>query len=139
MTTNSGSLTANVVDVARRRIRLAEVSWTQTAVDAVTEIGEPDPAAGYLIPGFVDAHVHVESSLLTPSEFARAAVAHGTVAAVSDPHEIGNVLGVEGVRWMLADAARTSASCPIRASSSFMYAIRANSAFSWDRTSHSAQ
>lgn len=107
MTTNSGSLTANVVDVARRRIRLAEVSWTQTAVDAVTEIGEPDPAAGYLIPGFVDAHVHVESSLLTPSEFARAAVVHGTVAAVSDPHEIGNVLGVEGVRWMLADAART--------------------------------
>ena len=51
----------------------------------------------YLLPGFIDAHVHVESSMLVPSEFARAAVVHGTVATVSDPHEIGNVLGVAGV------------------------------------------
>jgi adenine deaminase len=59
-----------------------------------------------VLPGFVDAHVHIESSMLVPSEFARAAVIHGTVATVSDPHEIGNVLGVAGVRYMLANAAR---------------------------------
>jgi adenine deaminase len=55
----------------------------------------------YILPGFIDAHVHVESSMLPPAEFARLAVVHGTVATVSDPHEIGNVLGVDGVRWMI--------------------------------------
>jgi adenine deaminase len=57
----------------------------------------------YLLPGFVDAHVHVESAMLTPSEFARAATPHGTVATVSDPHEIANVLGVAGVEYMIDD------------------------------------
>lgn len=55
----------------------------------------------YILPGFIDAHVHVESSMLVPSEFARLAVVHGTVATVSDPHEIGNVMGVEGVNYMI--------------------------------------
>lgn len=59
-----------------------------------------------ILPGFVDAHVHVESSMLTPSEFARAAVRHGTVATVSDPHEIANVLGMEGVTYMIEDGQR---------------------------------
>lgn len=59
-----------------------------------------------ILPGFVDAHVHVESSMLTPSEFARAAVRHGTVATVSDPHEIANVLGIAGVEYMIADGQR---------------------------------
>ena len=54
-----------------------------------------------IMPGFVDSHVHIESSMLTPTEFARLAVVHGTVATVSDPHEIANVLGVEGVRYMI--------------------------------------
>jgi adenine deaminase len=60
-----------------------------------------------ITPGFVDAHVHVESSLLTPAMFGRQACVHGTVATVSDPHEIANVLGVEGVRWMIEDAKRS--------------------------------
>ncbi|KYK25386.1 adenosine deaminase [Thermoplasmatales archaeon SG8-52-4] len=60
----------------------------------------------FIIPGFVDAHVHIESSMLTPSEFARIAVAHGTVAIVSDPHEIANVLGINGVYYMLKDASK---------------------------------
>ena len=55
----------------------------------------------YILPGFVDAHVHVESSMLVPTEFARLAVLHGTVATISDPHEIGNVLGLEGVKFMI--------------------------------------
>jgi adenine deaminase len=66
-------------------------------------VREPD----FLCPGFVDAHVHIESSMLTPAEFARIAVVHGTVATVSDPHEIANVLGTEGVRYMQRECART--------------------------------
>jgi adenine deaminase len=62
--------------------------------------------APYLLPGFVDAHVHVESSLLAPAQFARLAVVHGTVATVSDPHEIANVLGVPGVEWMVENGRR---------------------------------
>ena len=59
-----------------------------------------------MLPGFIDAHVHIESSMLVPSEFARQAVVHGTVSTVSDPHEIGNVLGVAGVEYMLENAAQ---------------------------------
>ena len=55
----------------------------------------------YLLPGFIDAHVHIESSLLTPPEFARAVVPRGTVTVIADPHEIANVHGVEGIRFML--------------------------------------
>ena len=53
------------------------------------------------MPGFIDAHVHLESSKLTPAEFARAVLPHGTTAVVCDPHEIANVLGIDGVHWML--------------------------------------
>ena len=60
-----------------------------------------------LLPGLVDAHIHIESSMLPPAEFARHAVVHGTVATVSDPHEIANVLGAAGVRYMIADGRRT--------------------------------
>lgn len=61
----------------------------------------------YILPGFVDAHVHIESSMLVPTEFARLAVVHGTVATVSDPHEIGNVLGVKGVEFMIENSKET--------------------------------
>lgn len=61
----------------------------------------------YIMPGFVDAHIHIESSMLIPSQFARLAVMHGTVATVSDPHEIANVLGMPGVNFMIEDAAKT--------------------------------
>lgn len=63
--------------------------------------GAVDPSLPYVTPGFVDAHVHIESSMLIPSEFARLAVVHGTVATVSDPHEIANVCGVDGVKFMI--------------------------------------
>jgi len=61
----------------------------------------------YIMPGFVDAHVHIESTMLPPSEFSRIAAVHGTIAVVSDPHEIANVLGIEGVKYMIGDAARS--------------------------------
>jgi len=65
----------------------------------------------FIIPGFIDAHVHIESSMLVPSEFARMAVVHGTVATVSDPHEIANVLGVEGVEYMTQDLEGVNFKC----------------------------
>ncbi len=96
-------LVGRVVDLTRRAIVPATVVVEDGRIAALEPVsGEPQT---YLLPGFVDAHVHVESSMLVPSEFARAAVVHGTVATVSDPHEIGNVLGVEGVEYMLASAA----------------------------------
>lgn len=61
----------------------------------------PSPALPFLLPGFIDAHVHIESSMLVPSEFARLAVVHGTVATLSDPHEIANVCGMQGIEYMI--------------------------------------
>ena len=103
------SLTANVVDVFTRSIQPAVISVEGGRIARIAPIAgaEADPALPYALPGFVDAHVHVESSLLVPTEFARMAVAHGTVATVSDPHEIGNVLGVAGVEFMLENAAHS--------------------------------
>jgi adenine deaminase len=98
-------ISANVVDPVARRIRPATLTIDGGRIAAIDD--DPAPHATWLLPGFVDAHVHVESSLLPPVEFARLAVAHGTVATVSDPHEIANVLGVPGVDYMLDDATRT--------------------------------
>lgn len=66
----------------------------------------PEATGPYIMPGFVDAHIHIESSMLIPSEFARLAVVHGTVATVSDPHEIANVLGEEGVYYMIGNGSK---------------------------------
>ena len=100
---------ANLVDIHAGRIYPAEVTVSQGRIAAVREVSVESGSRceTYILPGFVDAHVHVESSLLIPSEFARAAVVQGTVATVSDPHEIANVLGVAGVEFMLANAAQT--------------------------------
>jgi adenine deaminase len=100
-------VSGNLIDVHHRRVYPAIVAVIEGRIAKITE----EPGAeynSYLAPGFVDAHVHIESSMLPPSEFARLAVVHGTVATVSDPHEIGNVLGMEGIHWMLADAAEAA-------------------------------
>ena len=102
---NSLTVVGNVVDIAGRRTFGAEVRVVDGRIAAITPIDRH--VDGYLLPGFVDAHVHIESSMLAPTEFARAAVVHGTVATVSDPHEIGNVLGVAGVYYMLDNAAQS--------------------------------
>jgi adenine deaminase len=96
-------LTANVVDIENRRTYPAEVAVEDGRIAAITASNQESTT--YLLPGFIDAHVHIESSMLVPSEFARTAVVHGTVSTVSDPHEIGNVLGVAGVEYMLENAA----------------------------------
>ncbi|QEG35344.1 adenine deaminase [Bythopirellula goksoeyrii] len=102
---NTGSVVGNVVDISGRSTFPAKIAISDGRITAI-EPSESSPST-YLLPGFIDAHVHVESSMLVPSEFARAAVIHGTVATVSDPHEIGNVLGVSGVEYMLDNAANS--------------------------------
>ncbi len=87
------------VDLHTRDIYPAEVQVRAGRIEKVRRLARAE--GFYIMPGFVDAHVHIESSMLVPSEFARLAVRHGTVATVSDPHEIANVLGVEGVRYMI--------------------------------------
>jgi adenine deaminase len=103
MADSSFTVAGNVVDILGRRTFAAKVVVENGRIAAVRET--KSHAGNYLLPGFIDAHVHIESSMLVPSEFARAAVVHGTVATVSDPHEIGNVLGVAGVEYMLENAA----------------------------------
>ena len=95
-----------VVDIKHKKIFTGEVEIENGKIKSVTEIEEAP--AQFILPGFVDAHIHIESSLVVPSEFARLAVVHGTVATVSDPHEIGNVLGSEGVFYMIENGEQVS-------------------------------
>jgi len=93
-----------VVDIHSRELFLGEVVIDDGHIARIVRIRTGDGGPPYLMPGFVDAHVHIESSMLPPFEFSRRAAVHGTIATVSDPHEIANVLGVEGVTWMLSNA-----------------------------------
>jgi adenine deaminase len=102
---NIKKVSGNIVDVVSRRIFSGSLHVLNGKIIKIIE--EPVLESSYIIPGFIDAHVHVESSMLIPSEFARLAVCHGTVATISDPHEIGNVLGVEGVKYMISNAAKS--------------------------------
>ncbi|MEI7994125.1 MAG: adenine deaminase [Methylococcaceae bacterium] len=104
---NHGKLIANIVQPLERRIFLAEVYWENGHIIAINKLGDEDTRLTYLMPGFIDAHVHIESSMLPPCEFARIACRHGTVATVSDPHEIANVLGLDGMAFMLDNARLT--------------------------------
>lgn len=100
------TLHANYVSIDQRAIFAATITWSDGLIRTIENLGPPRADWPFLLPGFVDAHVHIESSLLPPSEFARLALRQGTVATISDPHEIANVLGLAGVRFMLDDAQR---------------------------------
>jgi adenine deaminase len=89
-----------LVDISNREIFSAKISVEKDKIVSIRKIIE-DKTLPFLLPGFIDAHVHIESSMLVPSEFARLAVPHGTVATVSDPHEIANVCGMEGINYMI--------------------------------------
>jgi adenine deaminase len=91
---------ANLIDLHDRRIFPAELTIEDEKIIHIEPI-LPISGLPFLMPGFIDAHVHVESSMLVPSEFARLAVVHGTVATISDPHEIANVCGMDGVEYMI--------------------------------------
>jgi adenine deaminase len=99
-----------VADVVGGTVRPATIDVRDGCIEAIGP-ARAAVAPGVLVPGFVDAHVHVESSMLPPWEFARVAMRHGTVASVSDPHEIANVLGEAGVRFMLDDIAGSPFTC----------------------------
>lgn len=99
----SGHLDGTIIDAVHRTIFTGRITWTEGRITSITPQSGPDPGR-YILPGFIDAHVHIESSMLTPYEFARQALIHGTVATVSDPHEIANVCGLDGVHYMLENA-----------------------------------
>lgn len=107
MLDRDGSLSANVVDIHHRLIQYATITWKQGVITSIKPLDHERPHASYLLPGFVDAHVHIESSMLPPSEFARLALRQGVIAAVCDPHEIANVLGVDGIRYMVESGKKT--------------------------------
>jgi adenine deaminase len=88
-----------IVDIPNRCIYPGEITVANGKITAIAEKEHAEKT--YILPGFVDAHIHIESSMLVPSEFARLAVVHGTVATISDPHEIANVLGPDGVFYMI--------------------------------------
>lgn len=88
-----------IVDLVNSRIFSGVVVVENGKISKIEQ--QPVGNTQYIMPGFVDAHVHIESSMLVPSEFARLATCHGTVATVSDPHEIANVLGKKGIRYMI--------------------------------------
>jgi adenine deaminase len=98
-------ISGNIVDVVHKSISPGTLWVENGRIAAVNrEAGKYDT---FILPGFIDAHIHIESSLLVPSEFARLVVGHGTVAVVADPHEIANVLGVEGIDYMIGNSGQT--------------------------------
>src|SRR5690554_1300644 len=99
MKTQDFTLSGNIVDIFTKKIFKGEVHVQNGRIASITP--KEVSSETYILPGFIDAHVHIESSMIVPSEFARLAVVHGTVATVSDPHEIANVLGVKGVEYMI--------------------------------------
>ncbi len=100
----SFEIRGNVVDVVAGTIHPGTVVVKEGRILEIRR--EPVETDRYILPGLIDAHIHIESSMLIPSEFARLAVIHGTTGTVSDPHEIANVLGIDGVRFMIANGKR---------------------------------
>ncbi|MDA3954763.1 MAG: adenine deaminase [Bacteroidales bacterium] len=98
-------ISGKIVDIIERRIFNATIKVTNSKIVEIQESTQEND--NYIIPGFIDAHVHIESSMLIPTSFARAAVKNGTVATVSDPHEIANVLGVDGVKFMIKNGKKS--------------------------------
>lgn len=99
-------LQGNIVDIPNKRIFKGEITFENGKILSIIE--KEHHVNHYILPGFIDSHIHIESSMLVPSEFARLAVTHGTVATVSDPHEIANVLGLEGVNFMIENGKKVS-------------------------------
>ena len=91
----------NIVDIVSRRIYPGKIAIEDGKIAEIEEVSAAEcKNEGFILPGFVDSHIHIESTLMTPRNYARMAVENGVVAAVCDPHEIANVLGVEGIEYM---------------------------------------
>lgn len=99
---SSFSISGNIVDIINRNIFAATINVEDGTIKSI--IPNDNVYSNFILPGFIDAHIHIESSMLVPSEFAKVAVKHGTIATVSDPHEIANVCGKEGVHYMIENS-----------------------------------
>jgi adenine deaminase len=97
-------ISGQLIDIHKRQIYPAEITVINHLISRIVRIGST--LERYILPGLTDAHIHIESSMVTPGSFAMAAVSRGTTAVVSDPHEIANVLGIPGITYMINDAAR---------------------------------
>lgn len=95
------SISGRIVDLHNRRIFPGEVNVRDGVIVSISAKDKAEDR--FILPGFVDSHVHIESSMLSPSRFAEMVVPRGTIAVVSDPHEIANVMGVPGVEFMISD------------------------------------
>lgn len=104
MIDNTFTLSGQIVDVVHSNIFPGSITVNDGKITDITPL--PSAEQRFIMPGFIDAHIHIESSMMPPSEFARMAVCHGTVASVSDPHEIANVMGVEGIDFMIKSGHR---------------------------------
>lgn len=91
-----------IVDIANKKIFSGEITVENGKITSI--VPKEHQVKNYILPGFIDAHIHIESSMLVPSEFAKIAVLHGTTGTISDPHEIANVLGKEGVYYMIENS-----------------------------------
>ncbi|MGR3810588.1 adenine deaminase [Jiulongibacter sp. NS-SX5] len=100
-------LQGNIVNIFEDSIFYGELIIEDGRIFTIKNLGAEKAGESYYLPGFVDAHIHIESSMLTPASFGRVALCHGTVGSVSDPHEIANVLGIKGVNYMIDNATQT--------------------------------
>lgn len=108
---------ANIVDIEKGAIYFGQIEVLGGKINSIQKIDAEHIGENYLLPGFIDSHVHIESSMLVPSEFARLAVVHGTVGTISDPHEIANVCGMEGVEYMIENSRTVPFKCTFGAPS----------------------
>jgi len=97
-------ISGRLIDIHQRRILDADIYVSKGKIGKIERRGNKND--NYIMPGLIDAHIHIESSMLTPAAFAMAAVPHGTIGVVSDPHEIANVLGIRGIDYMIEDSMR---------------------------------
>jgi adenine deaminase len=97
-------ISGKLIDIHKREIYPAVISIVNGRIDTIERVTEAEDT--YIMPGLIDAHIHIESSMVSPGSFAAAAVSRGTTGVVSDPHEIANVLGTEGVKYMMEDAGK---------------------------------
>lgn len=115
------NIRGRLVDIHQERIYRATLTISGGKITYIEELDGPgDEYEPFICQGFIDAHVHIESSMLVPSEFARLAVVHGTIATISDPHEIANVCGMQGVKYMI----RNGNKCPFISISAHLPAYR---------------
>src|SRR5690348_941539 len=94
-------ITGNIVDIEKKETFYGSMQVKDSKIISVNKFSPQKNNEPFILPGFIDAHIHIESSMLVPAEFAKLAVVHGTVATVSDPHEIANICGIKGVDYMV--------------------------------------